>query len=299
MNPCNSEQDPVIYEEAFSSFSKRSLNRLRKQPYILLPGVMAYLRGLYYKVKFKLLFKHVRIGRHFRVYGKLVITGPGKVIFGDDCFVMSQVIKTVRIRTLLPQSEVAIGNHVGLNGSSIVCSNKINIDDFSNIADAYITDTPAHPISIDRRLYSPLDIPAESVSWSAEIHQVRDQRSGGIRSVDIRQKRTLARRRSKIVTIEFILIPAENTGRVQQRYGVDFGNNFNLCGIAAQYGKRATELRHRRTLAATLRPDQLLMRCEGHIETGIAASFRPGFQCCPALRNAETGGALDRGTRDR
>ena len=163
MNPCNSEQDPVTYEEAFSSFSKRSLNRLKKQPYIFFPGVMAYLRGLSYKVKFKLLFKHIRIGRHFRVYGKLVITGPGKVIFGDDCFVMSQVIKTVRIRTLLPQSEVAIGNHVGLNGSSIVCSNKINIDDFSNIADAYITDTPAHPISIDRRLYSPLDIPAESV----------------------------------------------------------------------------------------------------------------------------------------
>ena len=163
MNYGNSEQGPLTYEEIFTSFTKRSLSRLKKQPYILLPGIMAYLRGLYYKVKFKLLFKHIKIGKHFRVYGKLVITGPGQVIFGNDCFIMSQVIKTVRIRTLLPHSKVIFGNHVGLNGSSLVCSEKICIDDFSNIADAYITDTPAHPISIDRRLYSPPDIPAESV----------------------------------------------------------------------------------------------------------------------------------------
>jgi acetyltransferase-like isoleucine patch superfamily enzyme len=163
MNRGKPEQDPLAYEKAFSSFTKRSLRRLRKQPYIFLPGATAYLRGLYYKFKFKVLLKDIKIGKHFRVYGRFVVTGPGQVTFGDDCFIMSHVIKTVRIRTLLPNSNVVFGNHVGLNGTSIVCSKQISIDDFSNIADAYITDSPAHPISIDRRLYAPPDIPAESV----------------------------------------------------------------------------------------------------------------------------------------
>jgi len=158
-----SESDLPAYEEAFSSFIKRSLKRINKEPYILLPGLMAYLKGLYYKIKFKLLFKKVKTGRHFRVYGKLIITGPGRVIFGNDCFIISQVTKTVRIKSMLPGSKIILGDHVGLNGTSIVCRDKISIGDFSNIADAYITDTSAHPISIDRRLYSAQDVPAENV----------------------------------------------------------------------------------------------------------------------------------------
>jgi acetyltransferase-like isoleucine patch superfamily enzyme len=157
------ESDFIVYEEAFSSFTKRSLKRIKKEPYILLPGLMAYFKGLYYKIKFKLLFKNVKIGSHFRVYGKLIITGPGRVIFGNDCFIISQVTKTVRIKSMLPDSKIILGNHVGLNGTSIVCRKKISIGDYSNIADAYITDTSAHPISTDRRLYSAQDVPADNV----------------------------------------------------------------------------------------------------------------------------------------
>jgi acetyltransferase-like isoleucine patch superfamily enzyme len=159
----NSESDFMVYEEAFSSFTKRSLKRIRKEPYILLPGLMAYFKGLYYKIKFKFLFKSVKIGKHFRVYGKLIITGPGRIIFGNDCFIISQVTKTVRIKSMLPDSKIILGDHVGLNGTSIVCREKISIGDYSNIADAYITDTSAHPISIDRRLYSAQDVPADKV----------------------------------------------------------------------------------------------------------------------------------------
>lgn len=163
MTDNNSESNFKEYEEAFSSFFKRSLKRIKKEPYIFFPGFMAYLKGLYYKIKFKFLFKNIKIGRHFRVYGRLIITGPGYVIFGNDCFIISQVTKTVRIKSLLPDSELIIGDHVGLNGTSIVCRGKITIGDYSNIADAYITDTSAHPISIDRRLYSARDVSSENV----------------------------------------------------------------------------------------------------------------------------------------
>jgi len=129
----------------------------------LIPGFLAYLRGIYYRVKFRLLLKKIKIGPHFRVYGRLIITGPGSVTFGKDCFILSQMTKTVCITTQLPGSEVIIGNHVGFNGTSIVCFDEVKIDDFSNIADAYITDSSAHPLSPDRRLYTASDIPAEKV----------------------------------------------------------------------------------------------------------------------------------------
>jgi acetyltransferase-like isoleucine patch superfamily enzyme len=52
---------------------------------------------------------------------------------------------------------------VGLNGTSIVCFDQIEIAEYSNIADAYITDSSAHPLSPDRRLYTATDITAEKV----------------------------------------------------------------------------------------------------------------------------------------
>lgn len=152
-----------VYEGAFASFFGRSLGRLKKQPYLLIPGIIAYARGFYYRIKFLFLFRKTKIGPHFRVYGGLIITGPGQVIFGKDCFILSQITKTVRITTQLPDSKVIIGEHVGLNGTSIVCYDQIVIGDYSNIADAYITDSSAHPLTSDRRLYSACDIPAEKV----------------------------------------------------------------------------------------------------------------------------------------
>jgi acetyltransferase-like isoleucine patch superfamily enzyme len=151
------------YEEAFSSFINRSTKRLRRQPSLIFPALFAYIRGLYYRMKFLLLFKKIRIGAHFRVYGRLTITGPGSVILGKDCLILSQMTKPVCITTQLSDSRVIIGDHVGLNGTSIVCFDEIVVDDYSNIADAYITDSSSHPLSADRRLYSALDIPVEKV----------------------------------------------------------------------------------------------------------------------------------------
>ena len=159
----NNKQGSVVYEKAFSSFARRSLTRLRKQPYLLLPGITGYLRGLYYKLKFRIFFKKIHIGKHFRVHGKMIITGPGSVTFGDDCIISSNVIKTVKLKTQQPASKIIIGNHVGLNGTSFVCLDQIYVDDYAHIADAYISDSPTKALSIDRRLYSPSDIPAERV----------------------------------------------------------------------------------------------------------------------------------------
>lgn len=139
------------------------IKRLAKAPYLFIPSVFAWLRGWWYRMIFFLLGKKFKAGRWFRVYGSLIITGPGRVEFGDDCLIISNAIKPVCIRTLASDALVKLGDHSGLNGTSIQCVKQVTIGALSNIADAYITDTPAHSLSKHRRLETIEDIPASPV----------------------------------------------------------------------------------------------------------------------------------------
>lgn len=126
-------------------------SRLAKNSHLLVPAIFAWLNGWRHRFKFLLLRRRFSAGRYLRIYGPLVLSGPGNVVFGDNCLVISNAIKPVCIRTLGPEAEVRLGNGAGLNGSSIQCARRVDIGDLSNIADAYITDTPAHAIAADRR----------------------------------------------------------------------------------------------------------------------------------------------------
>lgn len=143
--------------------------RVRRTPFLLLPGVFAFLNGWRYKIKFLITFREFSAGRFFRVYGPLVITGPGRVEFGDNCIVISNAIKPVCIRTLSTDAIVRLGHHVGLNGTSIQCVKRIEIGRLSNIADAYITDTAAHSLSRDRRFGTVHDIAANPVTIGENV----------------------------------------------------------------------------------------------------------------------------------
>lgn len=139
------------------------LKRLSKTPYLLLPAAFAWLRGWWYRIKFKILFKKFSAGRFFRVYGPLVISGPGKVRFGDNCLIISNAIKPVCVRTLSREAEVVLGDNSGLNGTSIQCVDRVEIGELSNIADAYITDTSSHSLARNRRLESVTDVRSNPV----------------------------------------------------------------------------------------------------------------------------------------
>lgn len=128
--------------------------RAQKSPHLIIPGLYALLNGYWYKFKFFITFKKVKIGKAFRVYGKLRILGPGKVVIGDNCIVISNLIKSVTIMTALPKAEVIVGNSVGFNGTVIQCYESIVIEDLCNISDAYIVDSQAHHLSSDRRFLS-------------------------------------------------------------------------------------------------------------------------------------------------
>jgi len=110
-----------------------------------------------------MLGKRFRAGSLFRVYGPLNVTGPGSVEFGKNCLIISNAIKPVCIRTLAPEAQVRLGDHAGLNGTSIQCVRQVEIGELSNIADAYITDTAAHTLGSQRRMEGVEDLPARPV----------------------------------------------------------------------------------------------------------------------------------------
>lgn len=62
-----------------------------------------------------------------------------------------------------------MGDNAGLNGTSIQCTAKIVIGAFSNIADAYITDSPAHSVAQDRRDQSIVDYPTYPVEIGKNV----------------------------------------------------------------------------------------------------------------------------------
>lgn len=134
-----------------TAYSTAILGRLVKSPHLLLPVCFAWMRGWWYRIKYFLTRQNFRAGKLFRVYGPLNITGPGRVIFGDNVLIISDAIKPVCIRTLTRDAQVVLKNNTGLNGTSIQCATNVTIDDWSNIADAYITDTPAHTLDRNRR----------------------------------------------------------------------------------------------------------------------------------------------------
>ena len=133
-------------------------SRLRKERYLLIPGSLALLNGYWHRIKFKLALKDVRIGSAFRVYGKMIIRGPGKVRIGSNFYVDGLTNNHVCLSVGVPGALIEFGDNCGLNGTVLQCSRHIRVGDWSNIADAYITDTPAHTLSRNRRQLGSIDI---------------------------------------------------------------------------------------------------------------------------------------------
>lgn len=133
-------------------------NRLRKERYLLIPGLLALLNGYWHRIKFKLALKDVKIGSAFRVYGKMIVRGPGKVRIGSNFYVDGLTNNHVCLSVVVPGALIEFGDNCGLNGTVLQCSKHIRVGDWSNIADAYITDTPAHALSRNRRQLGSIDI---------------------------------------------------------------------------------------------------------------------------------------------
>jgi acetyltransferase-like isoleucine patch superfamily enzyme len=120
--------------------------RTWRHPYMCLVVTRMLLGGWYYRLKYKILGQHVFIGKRFRVEGRLDIQGPGTVIFGDDCTVVSSPMAPVTPYTHSSEATIQFGNCVVVNGTRFGCTQRIEVGEGCLLADARIMDGDFHAL---------------------------------------------------------------------------------------------------------------------------------------------------------
>jgi acetyltransferase-like isoleucine patch superfamily enzyme len=123
-----------------------ALRRAREHPGAAFRTGVALTRGHYYRAKFLVFGQRVTIGRYFRVTGTLEIRGPGTVIFGDECAVVSSRLAPTTPYTLNPEAVIRFGNRVLLTGTRLSCERRIDVGDNAGLSDARIMDTDFHAL---------------------------------------------------------------------------------------------------------------------------------------------------------
>jgi len=130
---------------------RTTLRRAWQEPRVAWDAARSLSRGSYYRIKFRLLGQRVTIGKRFRVRGKLDIRGPGTVIFGDDCGVISSRLAWTTPYTHAPDAVIRFGNRVLLTGTRLSCQARIEVGDGAGLSDARIMDTDFHALETDGR----------------------------------------------------------------------------------------------------------------------------------------------------
>jgi acetyltransferase-like isoleucine patch superfamily enzyme len=123
---------------------KRALRAAIRRPGRAIAVARTLVRGQAYRIKFRILRRNVIIGKRFRVTGRLDIQGPGTVIFGDDCFVVSSYIQPTTPWTHSADAVIRFGNGVGLAGTRLGCRVRIEVGDNTGLSDARILDSDFH-----------------------------------------------------------------------------------------------------------------------------------------------------------
>lgn len=102
------------------------------------------LRSRYYLAYYRTVCG-VEFGKGVRIYSKLLIHGPGKVVVGAGTrFTSRRAVN--ELCTTHANALLRIGENCLLNGAVIGCAESVSIGDRCIIAEAYIRDTTSHGI---------------------------------------------------------------------------------------------------------------------------------------------------------
>lgn len=108
---------------------------------------LAILKGHFYKIYWPLRGRRFQAGRNLRVFGSLVVRGPGRVIFGDHV----RVIQRTTPFTHSPDAVISVGDRVDLVAVRFGCMERISIGNLSQVSECRIMDTDFHSIAVNRR----------------------------------------------------------------------------------------------------------------------------------------------------
>lgn len=125
---------------------RTALRRALREPGLAVTVLLLLMRGHYYRMKFRVLGRRVIIGRNFRVEGPLDIRGPGTVIFGDNCTVLSTRLRPTTPYTHSPDAVIRFGNRVLLTRTRIGCETRVEVGDNAGLAECWIIDSDFHSI---------------------------------------------------------------------------------------------------------------------------------------------------------
>ena len=125
---------------------KKALRRSVQDPGLAFRTGLSLFWGQYYRVKFRLLGRRVIIGRFFRVSGPLDIQGPGTVIFGDNCTVVSSRLRPTTPYTHSKEAVIRFGDRVMLTRTRLGCVTSIDVADEAGLAEAWIMDSDFHSV---------------------------------------------------------------------------------------------------------------------------------------------------------
>ena len=89
--------------------------------------------------------RRVQFGRNFQTNGRLVIRGPGRVVFGDDIKAWCHAEKNVFI-TYTPDSRIAVGSGTRLNGAGVMAYTTVEIGPRCILGSTVIFDSDFHPL---------------------------------------------------------------------------------------------------------------------------------------------------------
>jgi len=122
------------------------VRRALTNPGHLLMIARGLLRGYWCRAYHRARGVRFSTGRHFRVYARLKIQGPGEVRFGDHV----RVIDAARFWTHGPDAQVIVGDHVVIGAVDLGCAQKITVGRDSILARCTIMDTDFHSTRADR-----------------------------------------------------------------------------------------------------------------------------------------------------
>lgn len=93
--------------------------------------------------------RRVVFGKRLLVRGHLKISGPGKVIIGDNVSI-DGIGHPVTPFTHYKDAVISIGSNSFVNGTRFGCQTRITVGEYAILADARILDTDFHSIYPDR-----------------------------------------------------------------------------------------------------------------------------------------------------
>jgi acetyltransferase-like isoleucine patch superfamily enzyme len=117
-----------------------------RHPGKALSVLRALARGRWYKLWYPLRGIRFEAGRNFKVRGRLMVRGPGRVIFGDDV----QIDAMVTPWTYSAMAIIRVGSGSYVNGTRFGCQQEITIGPGAILADARILDTDFHSTRVNR-----------------------------------------------------------------------------------------------------------------------------------------------------